>query len=174
VRRSRRGSVLHSVRGHDVDGRQCHSADPRRASSSHWNVTDPSPLVRRHRLTRLRSPGPLPVPDQNVGHCARDPWVMVHFFSGHGQRGRHILRTRVGCGPTSRDSRRTSPDIRSPTCSWNPRLLPVAAVVPLGLYLLARTGQDRHDLGLEAAYFHARRHTGQGTWTRGLGVELVS
>ena len=33
--------------------------------------------------------------------------------------------------------------------------LPVAAVVPLGLFLLGRTGQDRHTLGLEAvSYTH--------------------
>lgn len=51
--------------------------------------------------------------------------------------------------------------------------LPVAAVVPLGLYLLARTGQDRHELGLESPSFTRDVIPGVGLGLAAFGVELI-
>jgi uncharacterized protein len=51
--------------------------------------------------------------------------------------------------------------------------LPVAAVVPLGLYLLARTGQDRDALGLEPPTFTRDVVPAVGLGLAAFGVELV-
>jgi membrane protease YdiL (CAAX protease family) len=50
--------------------------------------------------------------------------------------------------------------------------LPVAAVVPLGLYLLARTGQDRRVLGLEPPTFARDVLPGIGLGLAAFGVEI--
>jgi membrane protease YdiL (CAAX protease family) len=51
--------------------------------------------------------------------------------------------------------------------------LPVAAVVPLGLFLLARTGQDRHTLGLEPPTFTRDVIPGLGLGLAAFGCEIV-
>jgi membrane protease YdiL (CAAX protease family) len=51
--------------------------------------------------------------------------------------------------------------------------LPVAAVVPLGLYLLARTGQDRHVLGLEPRTIARDVIPALGLGLAAVGVEIV-
>ena len=51
--------------------------------------------------------------------------------------------------------------------------VPVAAVVPLGLYLLARTGQTRHVLGLEPPTFTRDVVPAVGLGLAALGVEIV-
>jgi membrane protease YdiL (CAAX protease family) len=51
--------------------------------------------------------------------------------------------------------------------------LPVAAVVPLALFLLARTGQDRHVLGLELPRFDRDVFPAIGLGLAAFGVELV-
>jgi membrane protease YdiL (CAAX protease family) len=51
--------------------------------------------------------------------------------------------------------------------------LPVAAVVPLGLYLLGRTGQDRHTLGLETPTFTRDVVPGLGLGLAAFGCEIV-
>jgi membrane protease YdiL (CAAX protease family) len=51
--------------------------------------------------------------------------------------------------------------------------LPVAAVVPLGLYLLARTGQDRHALGLEPPTFSGDVVPAVGLGLAAFGVEII-
>ncbi len=51
--------------------------------------------------------------------------------------------------------------------------LPVAAVVPLGLFLLARTGQDRHTLGLEPPTLTRDVIPGLGLGLAAFGCEIV-
>jgi membrane protease YdiL (CAAX protease family) len=51
--------------------------------------------------------------------------------------------------------------------------LPVAAVVPLGLYLLARTGQDRYALGLERPTLRRDVVPGLGIGLAAFGCEIV-
>jgi membrane protease YdiL (CAAX protease family) len=51
--------------------------------------------------------------------------------------------------------------------------LPVAAVVPLGLYLLARTGQDRRALGLEPPTFRRDVFPGLGLGLAAFACEIV-
>ncbi|MGC1239708.1 MAG: CPBP family intramembrane glutamic endopeptidase [Acidimicrobiales bacterium] len=51
--------------------------------------------------------------------------------------------------------------------------LPVAAVVPLGLFLLGRTGQDRHALGLEAPTISRDVIPGLGLGLAAFGCEIV-
>jgi membrane protease YdiL (CAAX protease family) len=51
--------------------------------------------------------------------------------------------------------------------------LPVAAVVPLGLYLLGRTGQDRLTLGLERPSFTRDVIPGLGLGLAAFGCEIV-
>ena len=51
--------------------------------------------------------------------------------------------------------------------------LPVAAVVPLGLFLLGRTGQDRHTLGIETPTFTRDVIPGLGLGLAAFGCEIV-
>jgi membrane protease YdiL (CAAX protease family) len=144
------------------------------APPSEPSVVVGAPASASLDVTPTESTKPLPVGPERESLVRETRWVMVAFlvpvvvsavvvFSEHASGVADIARfpTYVAGHPLT--------NMLLGILAY----LPVAAVVPLGLYLLARTGQDRHELGLEPPSFTRDVIPGVGLGLAAFGVELI-
>jgi membrane protease YdiL (CAAX protease family) len=156
------------------------SPSPSADATSSWSpvVRDAPPpvetVIDSSHLGTTHFRGPLPAGPERRSLVWETRWVMVAFLLPGVVSAIVLLSEHIsGVGDISRFATYVRGQPLTNMLLGILAYLPVGAVVPLGLYLLARTGQDRHSLGLQRPTFRRDVLPGLGIGLAAFGCEMV-